>query len=129
MDDILEEGDEKMTISEPQQLVVAARKLITETRIREKNNLELSRIIEVDALPNELRISGLSWCKVHYDHIDLVTTRNPDYSRGLRVWSTDSTREHKDKPTRYPEIFIFNINGTEGEIVKNIRNSKVTNKN
>ncbi|HQU84145.1 MAG TPA: hypothetical protein PKY59_13505 [Pyrinomonadaceae bacterium] len=61
--------------------------------------------ILIDKLPQTLKFQGLRFAMVCYDHIDLIFQKNPAYSEGLRIWSIDAKQEHKDKPTKYKEIF------------------------
>lgn len=56
-------------------------------------------------LPQSLKMEGLQYAIVCYDHIDLVFLKNPVYSEGLRIWSIDATQNHNDTPTKYKDIF------------------------
>jgi hypothetical protein len=58
-----------------------------------------------EKLPQSLKIEGLKYAMICYDHIDLVFQKNSAYSEGLRIWSLDAKQEHRDKPTKYKDIF------------------------
>lgn len=58
-----------------------------------------------DKLLPSLKIEGVKYVMVCYDHVDLIFNKNPVYSEGLRIWSSDAIQEHRDKSTNYKEIF------------------------
>lgn len=90
-------------VSDPAQAVRDARALIAD---RNANPGKYGPFTEPEALPPSLRLRKLRYAKVHTDHLDLVLARNPDWSKGARIWSTKH-RPHRDKATRYPEIYFF----------------------
>ena len=68
---------------------------------------ETARHLRPEQLPKTLRIPKLRYANVFRDHVNLVLGRNPDWSVGARVWSSDATTVHADQPTSYPDIYFF----------------------
>jgi hypothetical protein len=60
-----------------------------------------------EELPNSVRIPKLRYANVFRDHVNLVLGRNPDWSVGARIWSSDSTTVHADQTTAYSDIYFF----------------------
>ncbi len=98
-------GPNDIKLSDPKAAVTDARKLIAEER--DKPNKALR---SPEELPESLRIPGLRWAQIETDHVDLVVYHNPDVTRGARIWSVDAKREHKDKPTRYADVYFYDYN-------------------
>jgi hypothetical protein len=98
-------GPKDVRLADPKGAVADARKLIAEER--EKPNKPLR---PPDELPLSLRFPGLRWAVIESDHIDLVMYHDPDVTSGARIWSIDTKREHKDEPTRYPDVYFFDYN-------------------
>jgi hypothetical protein len=74
----------------------------------------------VNDFPDSLKIKGLRYGYVCYDHIDLIFSRNPDNEDGLRIWSEDAKQLHKDKPTKYTDIFGSHYNNDSPVSASNI---------
>ena len=49
----------------------------------------------------------LKYANIHNEHVDLVIYHDPMDTRGARIWSPDAKREHKDAPTKYPDVYYF----------------------
>jgi hypothetical protein len=90
-------------IAHPAVAVREARALIVDRR-RHPN--KYGAFSEPASLPEALRIANLRYAKVHGDHVDLVIVRNPDWSAGARIWS-ERHRPHRDRPTKYPDVYFF----------------------
>ena len=85
--------------------VADARKLIADERQNPSRPMR-----SPNELPESLRIPGLRWADIWEDHINLVMYHDPMVTRGARIWSVNSTREHKDTPTKYPDVYFFDYN-------------------
>ena len=109
-------GPGDVVVAEPGRAVSAARQLINE----ERDNPNRKLLFQPKELPESLRLPGLRYAIAHQDHLDLVLARNPDLSVGARIWSLDSKREHRDRPTKYPEIFFYEYNNDYEETPDNI---------
>jgi hypothetical protein len=92
-------------VADSTRAVADARKLIAEER--EKSTRPMRAPAE---LPESLRIPGLRYADIHDDHINLVLYHDPMVTRGARIWSLDSKREHKDTPTKYADVYFFDYN-------------------
>ena len=90
-------------VAQPENAVRDARMLIEKKR---RHPAAFEDFSEPSELPATLRISRLRYARVHVDHIDLVVARNPDVSKGARIWAVQH-RSHHDKPTRYANIWFF----------------------
>lgn len=93
-------------LSNPQQAVADARQLILDFQ-RTRENGQNSRWIEVDRLPQSLKIPKLRFAAVFTNHLNLVTGRNPDWTVGARIWAEDATVVHSDQTTKYSNVFFF----------------------
>lgn len=113
-------GPSNIRVENPQQAVSDARRLIEESRKLDKELEPYPKYIPVSELPESLRISGLEFAHVYEDHLELVLARNPDWKLGVRIWSTDLTRQHADQKTKYADIYFFNYNKELPEAPDNI---------
>lgn len=102
-------------VANPTRAVADARKLIAEEREKPARPIR-----PPDETPESLRIPGLRWAIIEKDHVDLVLYHDPDVTRGARVWSLDATREHKDAPTKYPDIYFYDYNNDAPQAPDNI---------
>ncbi len=89
-------------VADPARTVADARKLIEQERAKPSKPM-----LRPEEAPDSLRIPGLRWVDILDDHINLVLYHDPMQTRGARIWSLDSKREHKDTPTKYPDIYFF----------------------
>lgn len=105
-------------VANPKQAVIDARKLITAHQ-NNPDDLELTHF-KPQELPESLQIPDLMFCRIVKDHLELILARNPDNSIGARIWSQDSKTQHKDQPTKYPEIYFFSYNNDTPESPENI---------
>jgi hypothetical protein len=112
---------ESVKLNNPEQTVKDARQVIEQYRAKiinqfGENTKDTNSFFEADKkggkyhehvenLPESLKIEGLRYALVCYDHIDLVFSRNPDFELGLRIWSSDAKQPHEDQPTKYTEIY------------------------
>ena len=110
-------GPDDVIVSNPQEAVREARTMIDEQRADPSKYS--GWLYEKDLLPS-LRVPGLHHASVHTDHLDLVLARNPDWEIGARIGAKDH-RPHKDKPTRYPDIYFYDYSNDEPESPENIR--------
>lgn len=101
----------------PDDAVREARALIGD---RAKHPEKYDLYTEPGALPKSLQLAGLRYAKVHADHIDLVIARNPDWDVGARIWSAQH-RPHRDRPTRYRDVYFFRYTHESPETLENIR--------
>ena len=92
-------------LNDPARAVADARKLIADERENPSRPMRAP-----DELPESLRIPGLRWADIWEDHINLVMYHDPMVTRGARIWSLNSTRGHKDTPTKYPDVYFFDYN-------------------
>jgi len=92
--------------ADPATAVREARQLIENFRASAEAK-ERPQSFNPEQLPKSLRLPKLRQAHVFHDHINLVLGRNPDWSVGARVWSTDTATAHADEPTAYPDIFFF----------------------
>ena len=95
-------GPGSITLNDSARAVVDARKLIADERARPSRPMRAP-----DELPESLRVPGLRWAEIWEDHINLVVYHDPMVTRGARIWSENSTREHKDTPTKYRDVYFF----------------------
>lgn len=93
----------QIRVADPDRAVKDARTLIEEHR----RNHDRLPFYEPHELPESLKIRRLYAAWVFDDHLDLVLYSDPDVRIGARIWSLDSKRQHRDQPTKYPEIFFF----------------------
>lgn len=110
-------GPRDVVVADAKQAVLDARQLIKE---QNDNSAQKPPFREPNELPESLRLPGLRVAIIATDHINLVLTRNPDWNAGARIWSADSTREHRDRPTKYAEIFFYEYNNDFAETPDNI---------
>ena len=103
-------------VARPDMAVRDARALIED---RAKHPERYGSFTEPESLPESLRIAGLRYAKVHDDHVDLVVARNPDSSVGARIWRIRH-RPHRDRITRYPDIYFFQYTHESPESPENI---------
>ena len=96
-------GPRDVVVANPSGAVSDARRLINE----QANSPNRPPLFEPQELPESLRLPGLLYAMVHGDHVDLILGHNPDLTAGARIWSPDSKRIHRDRPTKYPEIFFY----------------------
>ena len=89
-------------LADPTRAVADGRKLIAEEREKPSKPMRAP-----EELPESLRIPGLRYADIHDDHINLVLYHDPMVTRGARIWSLDTKREHKDTPTKYPDVYFF----------------------
>jgi hypothetical protein len=108
-------GPRDIKLENPVQAVIDARKLIAEERQEPSEPIR-----KPEELPESLRIPGLRWAIIHDDHIDLVMYHHPDGEKGARIWSLDTKREHRDQPTRYPEVYFFFYDNDSPQSPENI---------
>ena len=99
------------------QTVRDARRVIDEQR---KSQQLKEPLREPHELPDSLRLPGLLYAVIREDHLNLVLSRNPDVNVGARIWSKDSKREHRDRPTKYPDIFFYQYDNDASETPDNI---------
>src|SRR4030095_3988208 len=92
-------------VADPTRAVADARKLISEEREKPSRPMRAP-----EELPDSLRIPGLRYADIYDDHINLVLYHDPMDTRGARIWSLDTKREHKDTPTKYPDVYFFDYN-------------------
>jgi hypothetical protein len=90
----------------PALAVQDARQLIAAFRSEETSNGR-GQHVRVEDAPKSLSIPNLRWVEVHEDHVNLILGRNPDMCLGARIWSADTTTNHADEATAYPEIYYF----------------------
>jgi hypothetical protein len=109
-------GPGDVVVANPSRAVSDARQLINE----QSHSPNRKPLFEPSELPESLRLPGLRYAIAHKDHLDLVLARNPDLSVGARIWSMDSKREHRDRPTKYTEIFFYEYNNDYEETPDNI---------
>lgn len=110
-------GADDVQLSDPAQAVADARRMISEKQADPRTH---SDWIFPKDVPESLRIPGLIYAFVHDDHVDLVMSRNPDWSVGARIWSENSQRVHADEPTRYPDVFFYDYTNDRPETPDNI---------
>jgi hypothetical protein len=104
-----------ITVADPIRAVADARKLISEERAKPSRPMRAP-----EELPESLRIPGLRYADIHDDHINLVLYHDPMDTRGARIWSLDTKREHKDTPTKYPDVYFFDYNKDAPRAADNI---------
>src|SRR6185295_10698518 len=96
-------GPRDVIVADPSRALSDARRLINE----HANNPNRKPLFEPQELPESLQLPGLLYAIVHGDHLDLILGHNPDLTAGARIWSPDSKRTHRDRATKYPEIFFY----------------------
>ena len=101
-----------LTVNNPERFVADARSLMTDVKEREEKR--------PGELPVSLQLPHLRYAKVFPDHVDLVIQRDPDDEEGFRVWSATSHRVHRDRPTRYRDVFTYHYNNDIAESPHNI---------
>jgi hypothetical protein len=89
-------------VADSTRAVADARKLIAEEREKPSKPMRAP-----EELPESLRIPGLRYADIHDDHVNLVLYHDPMVTRGARIWSLDTKREHRDTPTKYPDVYFF----------------------
>ena len=89
-------------VADSMRTVADARKLIAEEREKPSKPMRAP-----DELPESLRIPGLRYADIHDDHVNLVLYHDPMVTRGARIWSSDTKRQHRDTPTKYPDVYFF----------------------
>jgi len=100
------------------QAVIDARKMIDEKiRYPEKYN----NWIYSHNLPESLRIPNLKYAMVYNDHVSLVISRNPDWNIGARIWSEKANIIHKDKISKYKDIYFYEYTNDSPESPENIK--------
>jgi hypothetical protein len=109
-------GPRDVIVADPSRALSDARRLINE----QANNPNRKPLFEPQELPESLRLPGLLYAIVHGDHLDLILGHNPDLTAGARIWSPDSKRTHRDRATKYPEIFFYQYNNDYEETPDNI---------
>jgi len=102
--------------AQPEQAIRDARAVIADRNVHPE---KYESFTAAAALPPSLRIEKLKYAKVHDDHIDLVIARNPDISMGARIWMPQH-RPHRDRPTRYRDIWFFRYDNDLPVTVENI---------
>ena len=107
---------EDVEVREPGQAVRDARALIAD---RNAHPEKYGPATEPQALPPSLQLPKLRYALIHDDHVDLVFYRNPDASKGARIWSTRH-RPHRNQPTRYPEIWFYRFDHDAPQSIDNI---------
>jgi hypothetical protein len=107
-----------INVPNAEQTVRDARSVIDEQRTSPQLKPPLR---EPHELPESLRLPGLLYAVIHEDHLNLVLSRNPDVNVGARIWSADSKREHRDWPTKYPDIFFYQYDNDASETPDNIQ--------
>lgn len=95
-----------LRVADPTAAVRDARQLIERFRLLASPDSR-NQVLPPSQLPQSLRLPELRHALVYRDRINLVLGRNPDWSIGARVWTTDSTTVHADQTTQYPDIFFF----------------------
>ena len=97
-------GPGDVVVADPAQAISDAHRLMEEKR---NDPTKYQGWIKPPDLPPSLQIKGLIYAQVFDDHVNLVLARNPDWQTGGRIWKRDATRNHLDKPTKYPGITFF----------------------
>lgn len=83
-----------------------ARELIAQFRASPPTDNDRKLLNASDVAPT-LRIPHLRYALVFADQVRLVIARNPDCSKGARIWSADAKPDDRDQPTAYREIGFF----------------------
>jgi len=96
-------------LSSPEKTVADARSLIAEFRVKKKQD-ENYWSLPLESIPESLRIPKMRGVEVLEDHVNLVMASHPDGMLGARIWSTDTSYVHEDKPTKYTDVFYFLYN-------------------
>ncbi|RYD75003.1 MAG: hypothetical protein EOP84_18990 [Verrucomicrobiaceae bacterium] len=96
-------------VADPDGAVREARRLIKSFRASAPAE-QLSQFLSPEHLPQSLCVPRLRYAYVFRDHINLVLSRNSDWSAGVRIWSTDAATLHADQPTSYRDIYFFQYN-------------------
>ena len=65
------------------------------------------QVVELEALPESLRVPGVQFALLHSDHITLITYRSPDTSSGFRVWKSVMGQGFADRPTAISFVTRF----------------------